>query len=148
MGRSLWRAARFGFVALALLACRPGSASGPPSGAAPAPASSAPATAAPAAAPAAPAAPAPAALTTVRVGMIPSLAGAPLLAGADLGIFERNGVQLEITPFTDTAAAMTQVVAGHLEAGHITIGPASLNALSRGADLTILTAGPLGPPPL
>lgn len=62
-------------------------------------------------APSAAAAPAsPPELTTVRVGMIPSLAGAPLLAGADLGIFERNGIELEITPFTDTAAAMTQVV--------------------------------------
>jgi NitT/TauT family transport system substrate-binding protein len=82
------------------------------------------------------------------VGMIPSLAGAPLLVGGDLGIFERNGVQLEITPFTDTAAAMTQVVAGHLETGHITIGAASLNAFSRGADLTILNAGALGSSPL
>jgi len=80
--------------------------------------------------------------------MIPSLAGAPLLAGADLGIFERNGIQLEITPFTDTAAAMTQVVAGHLDVGHITIGSASLNAFSRGVDLTILNSGALASSPM
>src|SRR5207248_9003538 len=126
MSRSLSRAARFGLLALALVACAPAAAPGSPAGAQPAPAGSAPATAAPTVAAAAPAAPPE--LVTVRVGMIPSLAGAPLLVGGDLGLFERNGIQLEITPFTDTAAAMTQVVAGHLEAGPIPIGAASLNA--------------------
>src|SRR5947208_379928 len=106
MHRSLARAARLGLVALGLLACGPGGAPAPSSGTGAAPAAAPPAVAAPSAA-AAPASPAE--LTTVRVGMIPSLAGAPLLAGADLGIFERNGIELEITPFSDTAAAMTQV---------------------------------------
>src|SRR5438067_7791173 len=115
MGRSLSRAWLLGLVALALVGCAPGAAPGSGAGAKPGPAGAAPA-AVPTAAVAAPAA-APAALpelVTVRVGMIPSLAGAPLLVGGDLGLFERNGVQLEITPFTDTAAAMTQVVGGHL----------------------------------
>ena len=103
MGRSLSRAARFGLVMLVLAACAPAGAPASPSATGPAPAVSAPATAAPTAAAAAPTSPPE--LVTVRVGMIPSLAGAPLLAGADLGIFERNGVQLEITPFPDTAAA-------------------------------------------
>ena len=135
-----------GLVALALLACAPGAAPASSAGAKPAQPVSTPGAAAATAAPVA-AAP-PRELMTVRVGMIPSLAGAPLLVGGDLGLFERNGVQLEITPFTDTAAAMTQVVAGHLDAGHITIGAASLNAFSRGADLTILNAGALGSAPL
>lgn len=146
MGCWRWGGALFGLVALVLGACAPAAAPAAPAGNRPAPgaAASAPAaTAAPAAAPAAPPE-----LVTVRVGMIPSLAGAPLLVGGDLGIFERNGIQLEITPFTDTAAAMTQVVSGHLETGHITIGAASLNAFSRGADLTILNAGALGSSPL
>jgi NitT/TauT family transport system substrate-binding protein len=140
------RAMLVGIVALVLLACAPATAPASPAGPQPGPAGAAPAVAAPTAVPAAPATPP--ALATVRVGMIPSLAGAPLLVGGDLGLFERNGVQLEITPFTDTAAAMTQVVAGHLDAGHITIGAASLNAFSRGADLTILNAGALGSSPL
>jgi NitT/TauT family transport system substrate-binding protein len=144
MGRSFWRAARFGLSALGLWACGPAAAPAAPSGAAPPPA--VPAAAAPTTIAAAPAAPPE--LVTVRVGMIPSLAGAPLLAGGDLGIFERAGVQLEITPFTDTAAAMTQVVAERLEAGHITIGSAALNAFNRGLDLTILHAGALGSSPI
>jgi NitT/TauT family transport system substrate-binding protein len=149
MGRSLSRTALYGFVAIAMLACAPAAAPASSSGAKPTPAVSAPATTAPAAQVAAPAAPtAPPELVTVRVGMIPSLAGAPLLVGGDLGLFERNGIQLEITPFTDTAAAMTQVVGGHLEAGHITIGAASLNAFSRGVDLTILNSGALASSPL
>jgi NitT/TauT family transport system substrate-binding protein len=150
MGRSLSPAACLGLVALVLLACAPAGGPAAPSKAASAPAASAPAPAAPAAAPAAPA-PAPAAPpepVTVRLGMIPSLAGAPLLAGAELGIFERNGINLEITPFTDTAAAMTQVVAGHLDAGHITIGSATLNAFSRGVDLVLLNSGALASSPV
>jgi NitT/TauT family transport system substrate-binding protein len=135
-----------GLLALALLACAPAAAPAPPGRAKPAQPASAVGAAAPTAAPVATAPPRE--LMTVRVGMIPSLAGAPLLVGGDLGLFERNGVQLEITPFTDTAAAMTQVVAGHLDAGHITIGAASLNAFSRGTDLTILNAGALGSSPL
>jgi NitT/TauT family transport system substrate-binding protein len=146
MCRSLARAARLGLVALVLLACAPAGAPASRSAEGPAPAAPVPATAAPTVAAAAPASPPQ--LVTVRVGMIPSLAGAPLLAGADLGIFERNGIQLEITPFTDTAAAMTQVVAGHLEVGHITIGSATLNAFSRGVDLTLLNAGALGSSPV
>ncbi len=146
MRRSLSHAARFGLVVLVLAACAPAGAPASPAATGPGPAVSAPATAAPTTSAAAPASPPE--LVTVRVGMIPSLAGAPLLAGADLGIFERNGIQLEITPFTDTAAAMTQVVAGHLDVGHITIGSASLNAFSRGVDLTILNSGALASSPM
>ena len=146
MCHSPLRPTLLGLLALALLACAPAAAPASPGAAKPAQPGSSPGAAAPTAAPVATASPRE--LMTVRVGMIPSLAGAPLLVGGDLGLFERNGVQLEITPFTDTAAAMTQVVAGHLDAGHITIGAASLNAFSRGTDLTILNAGALGSSPL
>src|SRR4051812_12221560 len=144
MARWLPRAARFGFVALLLLACRPAAAPAAPSAAAPAPASSAPVASAPAPA----AASAPAEPVTIRAAMIPSLASAPFLAGSDLGILEANGIQLDITPFTDTAAIMTQLAAGRLDIGHVTVGSATLNAFSRGVDITIAAAGSLAGSPI
>src|SRR5438552_475200 len=63
----------------------------------------------PAAAPGAAAAPAPVAasqppgpLTQVRGGMLPSILSAPLFAGVDVGIYQQNGLDVQVEPFTST----------------------------------------------
>src|SRR5438874_13196400 len=65
------------------------------------------------AAPAASVAPAPAAapaadaaMSHVTGGLLPSVAGAPILAGVDLGLYQRNGLDGGLETFTATPQLM------------------------------------------
>jgi ABC-type nitrate/sulfonate/bicarbonate transport system substrate-binding protein len=135
-------------LALAMLlslACQPQSAATPGS---PAPAARnagapAPAPAAPAAAPA-PASAAPPEPVAVQGGMLASILSAPMFAGADLGIYRQNGVDLSIEAFTATSDVMTLVASGRLQFGQVTMGAAALNAFNRGLDLVTTAAGSVG----
>src|SRR5579884_594438 len=125
---------------LALAACSP--SRGP---AAPAPAGAAPP------APAATAAPAPATTAAplqVTAGLLPSVAGAPILASVDLGIYERHGLDVNIQTFTATPQIMTALAAGQLDFGQVTMGAAAFNAYQRGVDLVMIAAGSLGTVPV
>src|SRR4051794_2609119 len=114
------------------------------------PTASARAAAAPApAAASAPAAPPPAAATQeVSGGLLPSVAGAPILAGVDLGIYQRNGLDVSLQTFTSTPQIMTAVAAGQLDFGQVTMGAAAFNAYNRGVDIVIVAAGSLGTVPV
>lgn len=129
---------------LALVAC-----SSPRGPAAPSAAGAAPA--APAAAPTANAAPAASTATTTyqaRAGLVPSVAGAPIVAGVDLGVYARNGVDVSIETFTATPQIMTAIAAGQLDFGQVTMGAAAFNAYQRGVDLVIISAGSIGTVPV
>src|SRR5262245_36329884 len=89
----------------ALVAC---STSRNPAAPAPAAANTAPAVAA-----AAPTTPAK--THQVSGGLVPSVAGAPILAGVDLGIFQRNGLDVSLQTFTSTPQIMTAIAAGQLD---------------------------------
>ncbi|HLH24315.1 MAG TPA: ABC transporter substrate-binding protein [Chloroflexota bacterium] len=129
-------------VSLLLVACRPDA------GAAPAPAvppagAAEPAAAAPAAAPA-PASQPPAQPVAVQGGLLPSILSAPIFAGVDMGIYQQNGLDVTVEPFTVTSDIMTLVGSGRLQFGQATMGSAAFNAFNRGVDLVITAGGPLG----
>src|SRR4051812_1157639 len=130
-------------AAQGLTAC---SASRNPAAPAAAAAATAPAPPGAAAAPTTPMTPA----TTYQVsgGLLPSVAGAPILAGKDLGIFERNGLDVSLQTFTSTPQIMTAVAAGQLDFGQVTMGAAAFNAYHRGVDIVIVAAGSIGTVPV
>src|SRR4051794_16007302 len=145
-----WSASLVMVFGLLLGAC--GGGAGAPS-AVPAKGGDAPAAsraAPPAAAPAAATAAAPAAgsqplgpLTQVRGGMLPSILSAPLFAGVDVGIYQQNGLEVQVEPFTSTGDMLTLIAGGRLEFGQVTMGAAAFNAFNRGVDLVIGGSGPL-----
>ncbi len=123
-------------LALLLGACG-GGAGAPP--AAPAKGSEAPAAAPAAAAASQPAGP----LTQVRGGMLPSILSAPIFAGVDVGIYQQNGLDVEVEPFSSTGDMLALIAGGKLEFGQVTMGAAAFNAFNRGVDLVIGGSGPL-----
>ncbi len=127
-------------LGLLLGACSGGAGSPP---AAPAKGADAPA-APPAAAPAAAAASQPPGpLTQVRGGMLPSILSAPIFAGVDVGIYQQNGLDVQVEPFTSTGDMLALIAGGRLEFGQVTMGAAAFNAYNRGVDLVIGGSGPL-----
>jgi NitT/TauT family transport system substrate-binding protein len=115
-----------------------------PGGDVPAASGAAPTAAAAAAAPApAAASQVPGSLTQVRGGMLPSILSAPLFAGVDLGIYQQNGLDVQVEPFTSTGDMLTLIAGGRLEFGQVTMGAAAFNAFNRGVDLVIGGSGPL-----
>lgn len=84
----------------------------------------------------------------VTGGLLASVAGAPILAGIDLGVYQRNGLDVSIETFTSTPQIMTAIAAGQLEFGQVTMGAAAFNAYHRGVELTIVAAGSVGAVPL
>jgi NitT/TauT family transport system substrate-binding protein len=84
----------------------------------------------------------------VTGGLLPSIAGAPILVGVDLGVYRRNGLDVTLETFTATPQIMTAIAAGQLEFGQVTMGAAAFNAYHRGVDLTIIAAGSGGAVPL
>jgi NitT/TauT family transport system substrate-binding protein len=127
-------------AAQALMACSASRNSAAPARAAAAPA--------PAAASAPAAAPPVAATHPVSGGLLPSVAGAPILAGVDLGIYQRNGLDVSLQTFTSTPQIMTAVAAGQLDFGQVTMGAAAFNAYNRGVDIVIVAAGSIGTVPV
>ncbi|HEY7067517.1 MAG TPA: ABC transporter substrate-binding protein [Chloroflexota bacterium] len=99
-------------------------------------------------APTATAPPTEAAPVHVTGGLVASVAGAPVLAGVDLGLYQRNGLDVSIETFTATPQIMTAIAAGQLDFGQVTMGAAAFNAYHRGVDLTIIAAGSGGAVPL
>jgi NitT/TauT family transport system substrate-binding protein len=131
-------------LSLALAACG-GGATSAPSAAPPRAAGAA------AAAPGGPAADAPPAATqpppepvAVQGGMLASILSAPMFAGADLGIYRQNGLDLSIEAFNATSDVMTLVASGRLQFGQVTMGAAALNAYNRGLDIVTTAAGSVG----
>jgi NitT/TauT family transport system substrate-binding protein len=82
-------------------------------------------------------------LTEVRGGMLPSILSAPLFAGVDVGIYQQNGLDVQVEPFTSTGDMLTLIAGGRLEFGQVTMGAAAFNAFNRGVDLVISGSGPL-----
>ncbi len=84
--------------------------------------------------------------TPVRLGMLPSVASAPIYTNVETGAFANSGLDVSITPFTDTVQIMVSMAAGQLDMGQITLGVGALNALARGADLKIVASANQDPP--
>jgi NitT/TauT family transport system substrate-binding protein len=101
------------------------------------PAASAPASATAAASAAAAAKPG---LTQVRLGLLPSVASAPIYTNLESGAFASSGLDVSITPFTDTVQIMVSIAGGQLEMGQITLGVGALNAMARGTDLKLVAS--------
>jgi NitT/TauT family transport system substrate-binding protein len=89
--------------------------------------------------------PAPAPLD-LKVGMLPGTAGAPIIVPALEGQFAARGLNISLEPVTDTTQAMISVATGQYDMAIVTIGPAALNVLNRGADVKIIAAGAAQPP--
>jgi NitT/TauT family transport system substrate-binding protein len=88
----------------------------------------------------------PGASTDLRIGLIPSTNAAHILVPLDEGAFAARGLNVTITPVTDTAQAMISIASGQLDLGSFTLGPAALNAFARGTDMTIIAASGGDPP--
>jgi len=82
-------------------------------------------------------------LTQVRGGMLPSILSAPLFAGVDVGIYQQNGLDVQVEPFTSTGDMLTLIAGGRLEFGQVTMGAAAFNGFNRGVDVVIGGSGPL-----
>lgn len=59
----------------------------------------------------------PAELKTVRIGMLPYLDWQPLIAGDELGYFEEEGLEIEVTYFPDDVTVGEAVVSGDVDIG-------------------------------
>jgi NitT/TauT family transport system substrate-binding protein len=84
----------------------------------------------------------------VTGGLVPSIAGAPILVGVETGVYQRNGLDVSIETFTATPQIMTAIAAGQLNFGQVTMGAAAFNAYHRGVDLVMIAAGSGGAVPL
>lgn len=136
-----------GTLMLALLACTPAAAPTPTPTKAPAAApTQAPPAAAPtkAAEPAKPPAPtpttAPAATptpkpVTLKWGTARILPDAPIFWMMERGYFQQEGITLELTSMGLAAEAIASLSTGQLDLMNVSVGPAILNAIERGADV-------------
>ncbi len=61
-------------------------------------------------------------------------------AGVESGAFASSGLDVSITPFTDTVQIMVSIAGGQLEMGQITLGVGALNAMARGTDLKLVAS--------
>ncbi|MFI5266941.1 MAG: ABC transporter substrate-binding protein [Chloroflexota bacterium] len=84
--------------------------------------------------------------TPVRLGLLPSVASAPIYANLEAGAFANSGLDVSITPFTDTVQIMVSIAGGQLDMGQVTLGAAALNAFNRGTDLKIVSSANQDPP--
>jgi NitT/TauT family transport system substrate-binding protein len=84
--------------------------------------------------------------TPVRVGLLPSVAAAPIYTNLETGAFAASGLEVNITPFTDTVQIMVSIAGGQLDMGQVTLGAAALNAFARGTDLKIAASANQDPP--
>ena len=82
----------------------------------------------------------------VKVGMLPGTAGAPIIVPAEQGQFAERGLNISLEPVTDTTQAMISVATGQYAMAIVTLGPAALNVLNRGADVKMIAAGAAQPP--
>jgi len=79
-----------------------------------------------------PAAPALAERATLRVGLVPLLDAAPILAADALGFFREEGLRVALQPARSWAALRDRLAFGALDAAHL-LGPLAI-ALALGAD--------------
>ncbi|HLG74449.1 MAG TPA: ABC transporter substrate-binding protein [Chloroflexota bacterium] len=85
--------------------------------------------------------PASSGLTEVRIGYQATINSAPTFVGVDEGLFAARGLKVSMTPVSGTEQTMVAMANGQLDMGNVSFGIAALNALSRGADLKIVTSG-------
>jgi NitT/TauT family transport system substrate-binding protein len=93
-----------------------------------------------------PAAPAAKPNLDVRIGLIPNVGIAQILVPTDEGEFAARGLNVSIQPVTDTTQTMISVAGGQFDIGGVSMGPATLNAFNRGADLKIIASVFAEPP--
>lgn len=77
--------------------------------------------------------------TPLRIGMIPSDVAAQIYYARDLGLFDKAGFDLDITPLTNGAAIMSAVSGGSLDIGQTNI-VALAAAHERGLPIAFLCA--------
>jgi NitT/TauT family transport system substrate-binding protein len=84
--------------------------------------------------------------TPIRLGLLPSGASAPIYTNLETGAYANSGLDVSITPFTDTVQIMVSIASGQLDMGQITLGSGALNAFARGTDLKMLASANQDPP--
>ena len=82
----------------------------------------------------------------MRIGLIPNVGIAQILVPTDEGEFAARGLNVSIQPVTDTTQTMISVAGGQFDIGGVSMGPATLNAFNRGADLKIIASVFAEPP--
>lgn len=69
---------------------------------------------------------------TVRIGIIPLTDAAPIVAARELGLFERHGVRVELSPERSWATVRDKLVAGALDLAHLLAPMAIATSLGLG----------------
>ena len=91
-----------------------------------------------------PAAPAARPNLDMRIGLIPNVGIAQIVVPTDE--VAARGLNVSIQPVTDTTQTMISVAGGQFDIGGVSMGPATLNAFNRGADLKIIASVFAEPP--
>lgn len=78
--------------------------------------------------------------TEITVGLLPLIDVAPIYIGIEEGLFEREGLTIDIQPVQGGAAAIPAMVAGELD---LTFGayPSTMSGVANGLDLRIIAEG-------
>jgi NitT/TauT family transport system substrate-binding protein len=78
--------------------------------------------------------------TELTVGLLPLIDVAPIYIGIEEGLFEREGLTIDIQPVQGGAAAIPAMVAGELD---LTFGayPSTMTGVANGLDLRIIAEG-------
>lgn len=78
--------------------------------------------------------------TEITVGLLPLIDVAPIYIGIEGGLFEREGLTIDIQPVQGGAAAIPAMVAGELD---LTFGayPSTMSGVANGLDLRIIAEG-------
>ncbi len=80
----------------------------------------------------------PAARTRVRFAVQPVAGYAPVYVAADRGYFAQEGLDFELTPFTNASEMIPSLATGQVEAATAGGNPAAWNALARGVSFKIV----------
>jgi NitT/TauT family transport system substrate-binding protein len=74
-------------------------------------------------------------LVRLKVSMSPFLSWAPMFIGADEGLFEKRGIELEFIRMTGNTDAVPALVAKRIDVVPGMIAPGYFNLMARGADI-------------
>jgi NitT/TauT family transport system substrate-binding protein len=77
-------------------------------------------------------------LTTVHLGLVPSMSAAPLFIADQLGYFKQEGLDVQVTTFPSAANMIAPLGAGQLDVGGGAAVASMYNAIGRGIDVRVV----------
>jgi NitT/TauT family transport system substrate-binding protein len=85
-------------------------------------------------------------LTTVHLGLVPSMSAAPLFVADQLGYFKQEGLDVQVTTFPSAANMIAPLGAGQLDVGGGAAVASMYNAIGRGIDVRVVADLATDPP--